>query len=207
MGKGRSAVYDEELCFDIGDSSIGQVLVATSERGVVAILVGDNPQELVDDLQSRFPSAFICHAPLDPKDLVRRVVKYVKAPCGILELPLDLRGTAFQQKVWNAVRAIPSGHTASYSEIASQIGKPRASRAVGSACARNNHAFAVPCHRVLHSDGSMSWGGAWGKDRQRQLLAREVAARPKPVSAKQAASAKRTASSARRKTKRRSPRP
>lgn len=167
----------EEIRFDTGRSVLGEVLVAMTDGGVVAILVGDTAEQLVEDLQERFPAASLFRESLDGGDIVSQVARYIDAPRGILDLPLDLRGTAFQQKVWNAVRTIPAGQTSNYSEIARRIGKPRAVRAVGSACAMNNLAFAVPCHRVLHKDGSMSWGEAWGKQRQQQLLAMEVAAR------------------------------
>jgi AraC family transcriptional regulator of adaptative response/methylated-DNA-[protein]-cysteine methyltransferase len=170
----------EEIRFDTGRSVLGEVLVAMTDGGVVAILIGDTSEQLVEDLQERFPSASLFRESLDGGDIVSEVARYIDAPRGILDLPLDLRGTAFQQKVWNAVRTIPAGRKSNYSEIARQVGKPRAVRAVGSACAMNNLAFAVPCHRVLHKDGSMSWGEGWGKQRQRQLLAIEAAAREGP---------------------------
>jgi AraC family transcriptional regulator, regulatory protein of adaptative response / methylated-DNA-[protein]-cysteine methyltransferase len=167
----------EEIRFDTGKSVLGELLVAMTDSGVVAILVGESPKELAEDLQERFPAASVVQERLDGGDIVAQVARYIDAPHGILDLPLELRGTAFQKRVWNAVRTIPAGRTSSYSEIARRIGAPRAVRAVGSACASNNLAFAVPCHRVLHKDGSMSWGEAWGKARQQQLLAREAVAR------------------------------
>ncbi|HTU26338.1 MAG TPA: methylated-DNA--[protein]-cysteine S-methyltransferase [Pirellulales bacterium] len=160
--------------FDTRRSKIGEVLVAVSDQAIVAILLGDRLAEVSADLARRFPQAFIVRAPMSR--IVGQVVRYVNAPRGSLDVRLEFRGTAFQQQVWNAVRKIPAGQTSSYSELARQIGRPRAVRAVGTACAKNNHAFAVPCHRVLHKDGSMSWGEAWGKQRQQELLALEEAA-------------------------------
>lgn len=170
----------EEIRFDTGRSALGEVLVAMTDGGVVAILIGDTPEQLIEDLQERFPDASLFRESLDGGDIVSQVARYIDSPRGILDLPLDLRGTAFQQKVWDAVRTIPAGRTSNYSEIARRIGKPRAVRAVGSACAVNNLAFAVPCHRVLHKDGSMSWGENWGKERQKHLLSLESAVREDP---------------------------
>ena len=164
----------EEIRFDTRPSDLGEVLVAMSGGGIVAILLGNSLEQVIADLHRRFSEAFILQSPLD--DIASRVSQYVDAPNGTLDLPLQLRGTAFQQKVWNVVRTIPAGQTSSYSEIALRIGSPKSARAVGSACAKNNHAFAVPCHRVLHKDGSMSWGNAWGQKRQRRLLMLEAAA-------------------------------
>jgi AraC family transcriptional regulator of adaptative response/methylated-DNA-[protein]-cysteine methyltransferase len=168
----RSGGTDEEIRFAVGESSLGTFLVASSRKGVAAILIGSDPDELVRSLQDRFPKARLIGADAEYKALVARVVGLIDAPCQGLGLPLDIRGTAFQQRVWRALQEIPVGHTASYAEIAHRIGLPKALRAVAGACAANNLAVAVPCHRVVRTDGSSS-GYAWGVDRKRLLLDRE----------------------------------
>jgi AraC family transcriptional regulator of adaptative response/methylated-DNA-[protein]-cysteine methyltransferase len=142
---------------------------------VAAILIGDDPQALVRDLQDRFPRARLIGGDPDYEQLVARVVGLIEAPGIGLDLPLDVRGTAFQQRVWQALREIPPGKTASYAEIARAIGAPKAVRAVAGACAANNLAVAIPCHRVVRNDGAVS-GYAWGVERKRTLLQREAAA-------------------------------
>jgi len=148
-------------------------LVASSKKGVAAILIGDDPDKLVRNLQDRFPRAHLVGADHDYEALVARVVGFVEAPRIGLDLPLDVRGTAFQQRVWQALQEIPVGATVSYTEIARRIGAPKAVRAVAGACAANNLAVAIPCHRVVRSDGSLS-GYAWGVERKRDLLYREA---------------------------------
>jgi AraC family transcriptional regulator, regulatory protein of adaptative response / methylated-DNA-[protein]-cysteine methyltransferase len=170
----RDGGSNEEIRFAIGQSSLGAILVASSARGVVAILIGDDPQKLARDLQDRFPKARLIGGDRDYETLVARVVAMVEAPGLGLNLPLDVRGTAFQQRVWQALREIPVGKTVSYSEIAVRIGAPGAVRAVAGACAANNLAVAIPCHRVVRSDGSLA-GYAWGVERKRQLLTAEGA--------------------------------
>ena len=152
--------------------SLGELLIAATELGVCAILLGDDPAALRDDLTQRFPKALISQAEDAFADLVAQVVTLIDTPRTDTRLPLDLRGTAFQQRVWQALMAIPPGHTASYTDIATRIGAPRASRAVAGACAANHLAVAVPCHRVLRQDGALS-GYRWGVARKRALLARE----------------------------------
>jgi AraC family transcriptional regulator, regulatory protein of adaptative response / methylated-DNA-[protein]-cysteine methyltransferase len=164
----------ETIRFAVGESQLGSVLVASSERGVVAILLGDDPEALVRDLQDRFSQATLVGGDREYERLVARVVGFVENPRIGLDLPLDVRGTAFQQRVWNALQAIPPGSSASYSEIASRIGAPKAARAVGAACAANSLAVAIPCHRVVRADAS-SGGYAWGVYRKRMLAERERA--------------------------------
>jgi AraC family transcriptional regulator of adaptative response/methylated-DNA-[protein]-cysteine methyltransferase len=165
---------NEEIRFAVGQSSFGVILVASSGKGVASILIGDDPDELVRELQDRFPKARLVGGDTDYESLVARVVGFVEAPNLGLDLPLDVRGTAFQQRVWRALQEIPVGRTASYTEIASRIGAPKAVRAVGAACAANNIAVAIPCHRVVRNDGSLT-GYAWGVERKRALIEREAA--------------------------------
>jgi len=168
----RAGGAEEDIHFAIGQSSLGAILVASSAKGVAAILLGDDPDALLRDLQDRFPKARLVGADPDYEDLVAKVVGLIEAPGLGTELPLDVRGTAFQQRVWQALRTIPAGTTASYAEIAIRIGAPKSVRAVAGACAANNLAVAIPCHRVVRSDGGLS-GYAWGIERKRELLDRE----------------------------------
>jgi AraC family transcriptional regulator of adaptative response/methylated-DNA-[protein]-cysteine methyltransferase len=158
--------------FAIGESWLGPILVASSEKGVCAILLGEDPEELVRDLQDRFPKAELIGGDEDFEQLVARVVGFVENPSSGLDLPLDIRGTAFQQRVWEALRQIPAGSTASYAEIAKRIGQPKSVRAVAQACGANHLAVAVPCHRVVRTDGALS-GYRWGVERKARLLRRE----------------------------------
>ena len=171
----REGGTNEEIRFAIGQSSLGAILVASSEKGVVAILITDDPDKLARDLQDRFPKARLVGADREYEALVARVVGLVEAPALGVDLPLDIRGTAFQQRVWKALRKIPAGKTATYADIAARIGLPKAVRAVASACAANRLAVAIPCHRVVRSDGSLS-GYAWGVERKRKLLQAEAGA-------------------------------
>jgi AraC family transcriptional regulator of adaptative response/methylated-DNA-[protein]-cysteine methyltransferase len=171
----RAGGTDEEIRFAVGQTSLGAILVASSSKGVAAILLGDDPDELVRDLQDRFPKAHLIGADRDYEDLISRVVGLVETPGTGLNLPLDVRGTAFQQRVWQALQEVPIGETVSYAEIARRIGSPRAVRAVASACAANNLAVAIPCHRVVRMDGSLS-GYAWGVERKREIIRREAMA-------------------------------
>ena len=170
----RAGGANEEIRFAVGQSSLGAILVASSRKGVVAILLGDDAEELVHDLQDRFPKARLIGADRDYEAMVARVVGCVEAPEIGLDLPLDIRGTAFQQRVWQALQDIPVGRTVCYAELAQRIGAPSAVRAVAGACAANKIAVAIPCHRVIRNDGSTS-GYAWGVDRKRALLDREAA--------------------------------
>ncbi|MBG0808569.1 bifunctional DNA-binding transcriptional regulator/O6-methylguanine-DNA methyltransferase Ada [Methylosinus sp. H3A] len=161
-----------EIKFAVGECSLGSVLVAASDKGVCAISLGDEPEALVRALQDQFPRARLIGCDADFERLIAKVVGYVEAPKIGLELPLDIRGTAFQQRVWAALREIPAGATIGYSELARRIGAPKAARAVAGACAANAIAVAIPCHRVVRSDGSLS-GYRWGVARKRALLERE----------------------------------
>lgn len=169
----RAGGADTEIRFAIGQCALGAILVAQSERGVCAIALGDDPDRLARELQDRFPKARLIGGDAGFEALVARVVGFVEAPARGLDLPLDLRGTAFQQRVWQALREIPAGTTASYSQIAERIGAPKSVRAVAQACGANTIAVAIPCHRVVRSDGSLS-GYRWGVERKDTLLRREA---------------------------------
>jgi len=171
----RAGGADVEIRFAIGECSLGSILVACSERGVCAIALGDDPEGLIRDLQDRFPHANLLGGDVGFEQLVAKVVGYVEKPALGLDLPLDVRGTAFQQRVWQALRTIPIGTTASYGDVANRIGAPNAVRAVARACAANELAIAIPCHRVIRSDGNLS-GYRWGIERKRTLLEREARA-------------------------------
>ncbi len=173
--KYRAGGDAEELRFAIGQCSLGAILVASSVRGVSAILLGNDADELVRDLQDQFPRARLIGGDDEYERLVALVVGFVEAPRVGLDLPLDIRGTAFQQRVWQALRAIPAGTTVSYTDIAAAIGAPSSVRAVAQACASNALAVAIPCHRVVRSDGNLA-GYRWGIDRKRQLLSSEAGA-------------------------------
>jgi AraC family transcriptional regulator of adaptative response/methylated-DNA-[protein]-cysteine methyltransferase len=160
--------------FAVGEASLGAVLVAATDKGVCAITLGDDPDVLVRDLQDRFPRAEFKGGDAEFERMVAEVVGLVEAPGQRLDLPLDIRGTAFQQKVWAALQAIPPGKTATYTEIARAIGQPTAVRAVAQACGANPLAVAIPCHRVVRSDGDIS-GYRWGVERKRKLIDREAA--------------------------------
>lgn len=170
----RAGGANTEIRFAIGECSLGSILVATSERGVCAILIGDDPEQLARDLQDRFPRAHLIGGDAAFERMVAQVVGLVEAPGRGLDLPLDVRGTAFQQRVWQALREVPAGNTVSYATIADRIGAPKSFRAVGSAIAANPLAVAIPCHRVIRHDGGLS-GYRWGVERKRALLQRESA--------------------------------
>jgi len=169
----RSGGADTEIRFAIGQCALGAILIAQSERGICAIALGDDPDALARDLQDQFPRARLIGGDAGFEALVAKVVGFVEAPRVGLDLPLDVRGTAFQQRVWQALREIPAGETASYSEIAERIGSPKSVRAVAQACGANALAVAIPCHRVVRSDGSLS-GYRWGVERKSALLRREA---------------------------------
>jgi AraC family transcriptional regulator of adaptative response/methylated-DNA-[protein]-cysteine methyltransferase len=168
----RDGAKGERITFAIGQSTLGAVLAASTERGVCAILLGDDPDALLQDFQRRFPNADLVGGDSGFEALVARVAGLVENPATQFDLPLDVRGTAFQMRVWAALQAIPMGKTADYSEIADRIGAPSAARAVARACAANPVAVAIPCHRVVRRDGDLS-GYRWGVDRKRTLLERE----------------------------------
>jgi AraC family transcriptional regulator of adaptative response/methylated-DNA-[protein]-cysteine methyltransferase len=162
-----------DIRFAVGECSLGSILVAQSERGICAILLGDDPDALTRDLQDRFPQATLIGGDAEFEQFVATVVGFVEAPALGLDLPLDVRGTAFQQRVWHALRTIPAGATASYTDIAKRIGAPHAVRAVAQACGANALAVAIPCHRVVRRDGALA-GYRWGVERKRTLLEREA---------------------------------
>jgi len=168
----RAGGANAEIRYATAECSLGLVLVAASAKGVCAILLGDDEGALVRDLHGRFANAHLLAGDRGFAALLAKVVAFIEAPHGGLELPLDVRGTAFQHRVWMALRDIPAGRTASYAEIARRIGKPEAVRAVAGACAANALAVAIPCHRVVRSDGSLS-GYRWGEARKRALLDKE----------------------------------
>jgi AraC family transcriptional regulator of adaptative response/methylated-DNA-[protein]-cysteine methyltransferase len=170
----RAGGTNTAIRFAVGECALGSILVAQSERGVCAILLGDEPGALLHELEDRFPKAQLIGGDAEFETLVAKVVGFVEAPAVGLDLPLDVRGTAFQQRVWRALQAIPAGKTASYAELAAAIGAPRAVRAVAGACAANPIAVAIPCHRVIRKGGGLS-GYRWGVERKRALLEREKA--------------------------------
>lgn len=169
----RAGGADTAIRFAVGQCTLGAILVAASARGICAILLGDAADALVRDLQDRFPRAELLGGDAGFERCVAQVVGFVEQPRLGLELPLDMRGTAFQQRVWQALQKIPAGTTASYSEIAQRIGAPKSVRAVAGACAANALAVAIPCHRVVRTDGGLS-GYRWGVARKRALLDREA---------------------------------
>lgn len=170
----RSGGRHAEIRFAVGQCSLGAILVARSQRGICAIFLGDDPDRLVRELQDQFPKARLIGGDRDFEQLVAQVVGFIEAPEQGLNLPLDIRGTAFQERVWKALREIPAGVAVSYALVAQRIGAPRAVRAVAQACGANRLAVAIPCHRVVRRDGDLS-GYRWGVERKRELLRREAA--------------------------------
>ena len=162
-----------EIQFATRKTPLGEVLVACRAGGVCAILLGDGPDELISDLQRRFPRAQLSAADLD--DWLAPIGAYLEDPALGLDLPLVLDGTPFQMQVWQALQAVPVGATTTYAALAQQIGAPKAVRAVAQACGANRLALAIPCHRVLRSDGGLS-GYRWGVARKQEILAREAKA-------------------------------
>jgi len=168
----RDGGQNAEIRFAVGQCSLGAILVAQSQRGICAILLGDDPDALVRDLQDQFGKAKLIGGNAGFEKMMAEVVGFVEQPALGLNLPLDVRGTVFQARVWQALRKIPPGVTVSYAEIAERIGSPKAVRAVAQACAANHIAVAIPCHRVVRRDGDLS-GYRWGVERKRELLQRE----------------------------------
>jgi AraC family transcriptional regulator of adaptative response/methylated-DNA-[protein]-cysteine methyltransferase len=168
----RAGGRGAQIRFAVAQCWLGALLVATTEKGVCAITLGDDPDRLVRDLQDQFPQAELIGGDAAFEKLVAKVIGFIASPQGDLNLPLDVRGTAFQQRVWQALRAIPAGTRVTYSDIAERIGQPSAVRAVASACASNAIAVLIPCHRVVRMDGSLS-GYRWGVERKKALLDRE----------------------------------
>jgi len=172
----RAGGANAEIRFAVGECSLGAILVAQSAKGVCAILLGDDPAALVRELQDRFPRATLVGGDAAFERSIAQIVGFVERPSQGLDLPLDIRGTAFQQRVWQALRKIPAGSTASYTEIARRIGMPTGARAVAQACSANPIAVAIPCHRVVSRDGSLS-GYRWGVERKKRLIEKEQGAR------------------------------
>jgi AraC family transcriptional regulator, regulatory protein of adaptative response / methylated-DNA-[protein]-cysteine methyltransferase len=172
----RAADARVEIKFAIRTCSLGLALVAASDKGLCYLALGDDAEPLLKDLRARFSQAELVSGDADFETLVAEVVRLVEAPASGFDFPLDIHGTAFQRRVWAALRAIPAGATASYAEIAQRIGEPKSARAVASAIAANKLAVMIPCHRVLHKDGSLS-GFRWGVGRKRALLEPEGACR------------------------------
>jgi len=170
----RAGGAGEVIRFAVGECSLGSILVASSAAGVCAILMGDDPAALVRDLQDRFPKAELIGGDRDDERVVGKVVDFIESPRIGWKLPLDVRGTAFQQRVWQVLREIPAGQTTNYTAVAQRIDAASAVRAVAGACAANAIAVAIPCHRVVRTDGSLS-GYRWGVERKRRLLDRESA--------------------------------
>lgn len=162
----------EKIEFAILPCSLGLVLTSTSERGLLAVLIGSGEAELTSDLQSRFPKALLARGGYETGRLALQVAALAEDPAQPLSTPLDLRGTEFQRRVWTRLRSIPAGRTATYSEIAAALGVPGSARAVAGACAANRLALVVPCHRVVRSDGSLA-GYRWGVERKEALLSLE----------------------------------
>ncbi len=168
----RAGGRGASIRFAVGECSFGSILVAATEKGICAILLGDDPDRLLRDLQDCFSKAELIGGDAAFEQWVAKVIAFVEAPAIGLDLPLHVRGTAFQRRVWQALREIPAGATASYAEIAERIGSPKAMRAVAQACSANLIAVAIPCHRVVRNDGARS-GYRWGVERKRALLSRE----------------------------------
>jgi AraC family transcriptional regulator, regulatory protein of adaptative response / methylated-DNA-[protein]-cysteine methyltransferase len=171
--KYRAGGAHTDIRFAVGECSLGSILVAQSERGVCAILLGDDPETLAHELQDRFPRAHLIGGEAAFEHVVSTVVGFVEAPALGLNLLLDVQGTAFQQRVWQALQSIPAGSTATYTDIAHRIGSPTSVRAVAQACGANALAVAIPCHRIVRTDGALS-GYRWGVERKRVLLEREA---------------------------------
>lgn len=169
----RKQAPDLAIRFAVGQCSLGAILVAATERGVCAVTLGDEPEPLVSELEQRFARATLVGADPAFEALVAQVVGLVEQPRVDVRLPLDVRGTAFQQRVWAALTRIPAGETRTYTQLAVELGAPRGARAVARACATNPVAVAIPCHRVVRADASLA-GYRWGIERKRELLAREA---------------------------------
>jgi AraC family transcriptional regulator of adaptative response/methylated-DNA-[protein]-cysteine methyltransferase len=179
--KRRTSGASPAIHFAIDECSLGSILVAASNRGICAVLLGGDPDSLARDLHKQFPHATPVGNDRAFEEILGKVVALVEAPAVGVDLPLDLRGTAFQQRVWRALRKVPMGSTVTYADIARQIGAPQSVRGVAQACMANMLAVAIPCHRVVKKNGDFS-GYRWGADRQRTLLDRE-AGRPGRVDA------------------------
>ena len=172
-GSHRNNEY-ESLTYGIAKSSLGHVLVATGDKGVVAVLIGGSPTVVIDDLRTRFPKAHLVRDDQMHATETSQLINYIESAEEDVSFALDLRGTEFQRKVWRAVRKIKIGETTTYTDLARSIGAPKAIRAVANACSINPFAFAVPCHRVLHKERALSFSPNRGNDRQRPMVDREA---------------------------------
>jgi len=171
----KQGAAPEEIAFSIGESALGAVLVARSADGVCAILIGSEAAELESDLAKRFTDSKLVRNDRKLSNDLQKILRFIEAPSEGLNLPLDIRGTPFQQRVWEELLRIPPGSIVTYGALANRIGKPGAVRAVANACAANAIALAIPCHRVVRSNGALS-GYRWGVERKRALLAKEALA-------------------------------
>ncbi len=173
--KNKDTATSNDIAFAVGPSAIGEILVARSAAGVCAILIGSDAEDLKSDLAARFPdSKLVAAGPGLRRDL-SKVTRFIEAPSEGLDLALDMRGTPFQRRVWDTLRAIPVGTTVTYTELARRVGESTSARAVAGACASNVIALAIPCHRVIRGNGTLS-GYRWGVERKRMLIDREAAA-------------------------------
>jgi O-6-methylguanine DNA methyltransferase len=170
----RKATSDD-IAYAVGDSALGPVLIARSADGVCSILIGSDAEELTNDLATRFPQSALVRNDRNMDGDLRKVLRFIETPADALDLPLDIRGTPFQRRVWDELLKIPTGAIITYRALAIRIGQPKAVRAVARACAANAIALAIPCHRVVRSNGTLS-GYRWGEERKRALLAREARA-------------------------------
>jgi AraC family transcriptional regulator of adaptative response/methylated-DNA-[protein]-cysteine methyltransferase len=159
--------------YAIGQTKFGRILVARTQRGICAILFGEDKYELVEDLSKHLPESILTRDDAAMSAVIQQVVEFIEAPIGVFDAPLDIGGTLFQQQVWQTLREIPVGQTFSYADVASKIGRPGSVRAVAGACAANVIAIAIPCHRVVRTDGSLS-GYRWGTELKAQLLRTET---------------------------------
>lgn len=166
----------DTIMVELATSSLGIILVAVSTRGVRAVQIGDDAASLELELRNRFPAGVVIPATREAKQLADRVASFIDDPNSEPDIPLDIRGTPFQQSVWAALREIPPGSTLSYTELAECVGRPAAARAVAHACATNAHAILIPCHRAVRRDGKLA-GYRWGMERKKALLEREANAR------------------------------
>ena len=163
-----------KIGFTVGNSTLGKVLVAATERGVSAVYLGDNERTLLDELRGEYPKAQIIRSSGGDGQWLNEVLQRVEGSAPSLDLPLDVHATAFQRRVWNELQKIPCGTTKTYTQIARALGKPRSIRAVARACATNPVSIVVPCHRVIRTDGTLA-GYRWGLQRKEKLLQREGA--------------------------------
>jgi AraC family transcriptional regulator, regulatory protein of adaptative response / methylated-DNA-[protein]-cysteine methyltransferase len=172
----RRGPMAEVLRYAFGRTSIAAIVVALSKTGVAAIAIAEDLDEaaLLGTLKARFPEADLRHDPTATQKAIAAVIDFVERPRANIGLPLDVRGTDFQRDVWGAVMKVPFGATTTFAEIAREVGAPRAVRAVGRACSQNPLEFAIPCHRVLRSDGSFAGGSPWGDSRQSTIVRRET---------------------------------